>query len=77
MINQKRVKKWFHVLQLLEARLMLKRIYVDIAQVSGTFWQKSSPTIDHWNGVIECFAILKSIVSLVLSKDGTCAFKRL
>ena len=55
MIDQKRVKKWFHVLQLLEARLMLKRIYPDIAQVSGTFWQKSSPAIDHWNGVIECF----------------------
>ena len=34
---------------------MLKRIYPDIAQLSGTFWQKSSPAIDHWNGVIEYF----------------------
>ena len=32
-------RKWFHVLQLLEAKLVLKRIYPDIAQVSGTFWQ--------------------------------------
>ena len=54
-----------------------KKIYPDIAQVSGTFWQKFSPAIHQWNGVIECFAILQSIVSLMLSKEGTCAFKRL
>ena len=48
-------RKRFHVLQLLEAKLVLKRIYPDIAQVSGTFWQKFSPVIDHWNGVIEYF----------------------
>ena len=30
-----------------------ERIYPDIAQVSGIFWQKSSPAIDHWNGVRE------------------------
>ena len=77
MIDQKRVKKWFHVLQLLEAKLVLKIIYSDIAQVFEIFWQKSSPAIDHWNGVIECFAILQNIVSLMLSKEGTCAFKRL
>ena len=74
MIDQ---KKRFHVLQLLEAKLVLKRIYPDIAQVSGTFWQKSSPAIDHWNGVIECFAILQSIVSFVLNKKETCTLKRL
>ena len=27
------------------------RTYPDIAHVSGMFWQKSSPDIDHWNGV--------------------------
>ena len=70
-------EKRFHVLQLLEAKLVLKRIYPDIVQVSGTFWQKSSPAIDHWNGVIECFAILQSIVSPMLSKEEICAFKRL
>ena len=74
MIDQ---KKWFYVLQLLEAKLVLKRIYPDIVQVSGTFWQKSSPAIDHWNGVIEYFAILQNIISLMLSKKGTCTLKRL
>ena len=74
MIDQ---KKWLYVLQLLEAKLVLKRIYPDIVQVSGTFWQKSSPAIDHWNEVIECFAILQNIVSLMLSKKGTCTIKRL
>ena len=75
MINQK--KKRFQVLQLLDAKLVLKRIYPDIAQVSGTFWQKSSRAIDHWNGVIECFVILQNIVSLMLSKKGTCTLKML
>ena len=74
MIDQ---KKRFHVLQLLEAKLVLKRIYPDIVQVSGTFWQKSSPATDHWNGVIECFAILQNIVSLMLSKKETLTLKRL
>jgi hypothetical protein len=23
----------------------------DIVHISGLFWQKSSPDIDHWNGV--------------------------
>jgi hypothetical protein len=27
------------------------RTYPDIVHVSGLFWQKSSPDIDHWNGV--------------------------
>jgi hypothetical protein len=27
------------------------RIYLDVAHISGSFWQKSSPDIDHWNGV--------------------------
>jgi len=74
MIDQ---KKRFHVLQLLEAKLVLKRIYPDIVQVSRTFWQKSSPAIDHWNGVKECFAILQNIVSFMLRKKGTCTLKRM
>ena len=74
MIDQ---KKRLYVLQLLEAKLVLKRIYPDIVQVSGTFWQKSSPAIDHWNGVIECIAILQNIVSLMLSKKETFTLKRL
>jgi len=74
MIDQ---KKRFYVLQLLEVKLVLKRIYPDIVQVSGTFWQKSSPAIDHWNGVIECFAILQNIVSLMLSKKEIFTLKKL
>jgi hypothetical protein len=27
------------------------RIYPDVGHVSGMFWHKSSPDIDHWNGV--------------------------
>ena len=27
------------------------RTYPDVAHVSGMFWQKSSPDIDHYNGV--------------------------
>jgi hypothetical protein len=27
------------------------RSYPDIVHASGLFWQKSSPDIDHWNGV--------------------------
>ena len=27
------------------------RTYPDIVYVSGIFWQKSSPDIDHWNRV--------------------------
>ena len=26
------------------------RTYPDVVYVSGIFWQKSSPDIDHWNG---------------------------
>ena len=37
------------------SKISAQTIYPDIAQVSGIFWQKSSPAIDHWNGVIECF----------------------
>ena len=59
------------------SKISAQTIYPDIALVSGTFWQKSSPAIDHRNGVIECFAILQNIVSLMLSKKGTCTLKRL
>ena len=37
------------------------RTYPDVAHVSGMFWQKSSPDIDHWNGVeivLQFFKIL-------------------
>ena len=27
------------------------RTYPNVVNVSGIFWQKSSPDIDHWNGV--------------------------
>ena len=27
------------------------RTYPDVVYVFGIFWQKSSPDIDHWNGV--------------------------
>jgi hypothetical protein len=27
------------------------RPYPDTVHISGLFWQKSSPDIDHWNGV--------------------------
>jgi hypothetical protein len=27
------------------------RPYLDTVHTSGLFWQKSSPDIDHWNGV--------------------------
>ena len=34
----------------------------------GCFWQKSSPDIDHWNGVEECFAIVQRFIGLMMSK---------
>ena len=59
------------------SKISAQIIYPDIALVSGIFWQKSSPAIDHWNGVIECIAILQNIVSLMLSKKETFTLKRL
>jgi hypothetical protein len=48
------------------------RTYPDIVHVSGFFWQKSSPDIDHWNGV--------KIVGLMLRKkepvlSSSCGYK--
>jgi hypothetical protein len=31
----------------------------DIVHISGLFWQKSSPDIDHWNGVKNIGLMLK------------------
>jgi hypothetical protein len=38
------------------------RPYSDIVHVFGLFWQKSSPDIDHWNGV-------KNISLMLRKKD--------
>ena len=37
------------------------RTYPDIAHVSGMFWQKSSPDIDHWNGVENVLQLCKDL----------------
>ena len=63
------------MLQLLEAKSVL--FTLTYLNYLGNFWQKSSPAIDHWNGVKERFAILQSIVSLMLNKKGTHTLKRL
>ena len=44
------------------------RTYPDVAYVSGIFWQKSSPDIDHRNGVKNVLQFLQSIIGLILSK---------
>ena len=44
------------------------RTYPDVSYVSGIFWQKSSPDIDHWNGVKNVLQFLQSIIGLMLSK---------
>ena len=44
------------------------RTYLDIAYVSGIFWQKSSPDIDNWNRVKNVLQFLQSIIGLMLSK---------
>jgi hypothetical protein len=48
------------------------RSYSDIVHVSGLFWQKFSPDIDHWNGVKN--------VGLILTKkeqvlSSSCEYK--
>jgi hypothetical protein len=43
------------------------RYYPDIVHISGLFWQKSSPDIDHWNGVKN--------VGLMLKKERTSTLK--
>ena len=44
------------------------RTYPDVAHESEMFWQKSSPDIDHWNGVKNVLQFLQSIIGLMLSK---------
>ena len=44
------------------------RTYSDVAYVSGIFLQKSSPDIDHRNGVKNILQFLQSIIGLMLSK---------
>jgi hypothetical protein len=43
------------------------RSYPDIVHISGLFWQKSNPDIDHWNGV--------KYVGLMLRKKRTSTLK--
>ena len=42
--------------------------YPDVAYESRIFWQKSSPDIDHWNGVKNVLQFLQNIIGLMLSK---------
>ena len=56
------------------------RTYTDVAYISGIFWQKSSPDIDHWNGVKNVLQFLQSIIGLMLSKkeqvlSNSCGYK--
>ena len=56
------------------------RTYPDVAYIPGIFWQKSSPDIDHWNGVKNILQFLQSVIGLVLSKkeqvlSNSCGYK--
>jgi hypothetical protein len=44
------------------------RPYPDIVHVSGLFWQKSSPDIDHWNRV-------KNVDLMLSKKERTSTLK--
>jgi hypothetical protein len=46
------------------------RYYPDIVHVSGLFWQKSSPDIDHWNGVKNVGLMLRKKEQVLLSSYG-------
>jgi hypothetical protein len=46
------------------------RSYPDIVHVSGLFWQKSSPDIDHWNGVKKVGLMLRKKEQILLSNCG-------
>ena len=51
------------------------RTYPDVVHVSGMFWQKFSPDIDHWNGIKNVLQFCK-----VLSKEeqvlsNSCVYK--
>jgi hypothetical protein len=43
------------------------RTYPDVFHVSGMFWQKSSPDIDHWNRVMSVLQFCKNVRGLMLS----------
>jgi hypothetical protein len=43
------------------------RTYPNVVHVSGMFWQKSSPDIDHWNGVKNVLQFYKNVIGLMLS----------
>ena len=56
------------------------RTYPDVAYVSRIVWHKSSPDIDHWNGVKNVLQFLQSIIGLMLSKkeqvlSNSCGYK--
>jgi hypothetical protein len=46
------------------------RSYPDIVYVSGLFWQKSSPDIDHWNGVKDVGLMLRKKEQVLSSSCG-------
>jgi hypothetical protein len=46
------------------------RPYPDIVHVSGLFWQKSSPDIDHWNGVKNVGLMLRKKEQVLSSSCG-------
>jgi hypothetical protein len=46
------------------------RSYPGIVYVSGLFWQKSSPDIDHWNGVKNVGLMLRKKEQVLSSSCG-------
>jgi hypothetical protein len=46
------------------------RPYPDTIHVSRLFWQKSSPDIDHWNGVNNVGLMLRKKVQVLSSSCG-------
>jgi hypothetical protein len=42
----------------------------DIVHISGLFWQKSSPDIDHWNGVKNVSLMLRKKEQVLSSNCG-------
>jgi hypothetical protein len=46
------------------------RSYPDIVHVSGLFWQKSSPDIDHWNGIKNIGLMLRKKEQVLSSSCG-------
>jgi hypothetical protein len=46
------------------------RYYPDIVHISGLFWQKSSPDIDHYNGVKNVSLVLRKKEQVLSSSYG-------